>query len=433
MSGSSRLRAGIVLTVLCVVSAVGCSHRVKMNDLQKAVYHHDTAKLNAILKADPERANERNEFGTPIICMTLSIGDVQAVKILLDHGADVNATDGAGMTLLDRALSREHYRFHPEIIKLLISRHARAGHPGAVLQGAAAKGDIEIMRMLLDEGLDVNSSNGGGFLANQGTALHSAAWANKAEMVEFLIARGAEVDAVDNEGRTPLHKAAVSGGKEAAVILLAHGADPTVESVYEDTPMHAAAQSGKQEIVVLLLAHGVDVNLKNGDGMTPMDSACLKEQLDMISFLRKHGGKQSPRFEMMDAVALGDVNAIRAIAARRPDSEDIDGNLIYAVSSGRLPAIKVLLDLKADPNVRGTWGGSTLHLAIMRGGKDWKAIVEELIAHGADVNAQDDSGWTPLDYLRRRTHGGRSPRSGVAESREVEQLLLHHGARERKK
>ncbi len=250
-------------------------------------------------------------------------------------------------------------------------------------------------------------------------------------MVKFLIARGAEVDATDNQGQTPLKAAAVSGGKEAADILLAHGADPRVEDAYEDTPLHTAAGNGRQEMVALLLAHGVDVNLRNGDGKTPMDSACLRKQLDMISFLRKHGGKQSPRFEMMDAVALGDVKAMKAIAARRPDSEDIDGNLIYAVSSGQLPAVKVLLDLKADPNVRGTWGGSTLHRAIMRGGKDWKAIVEELIAHGADVNAQDDSGWTPLDYLRRR--GGRYPRSGVGETREVEELLLRHGAKERKK
>ncbi len=175
MSGSSRLRAGIVLTVLCVVSSIGCSHRIKMNDLQRAVLHSDTAKLNAILKANPERANERGTSGTPIICTAISIGDVQTVKVFLDHGANVNAADAAGETILDMALSRGYYRPHPEIIKLLIERHARAGNPGAALQGAARIGDIETVRMLLDSGIDVNARNSTLSSPNLGTALHSAA------------------------------------------------------------------------------------------------------------------------------------------------------------------------------------------------------------------------------------------------------------------
>ena len=86
---------------------------------------------------------------------------------------------------------------------------------------------------------------------------------------------------------TPLHYAALNGNKEIVELLIAKGADMNVTANEEWTPLHTTALEGNKEVVELLIAKGVDVNAKDIDGKTPLNSA----EGEIADLLRKHGGK----------------------------------------------------------------------------------------------------------------------------------------------
>ena len=104
------------------------------------------------------------------------------------------------------------------------------------------------------------------------------------------MAAGADVNAKNNTGWALLHSAAYDGRKEIVELLIAKGADVNVKSADGSggrTPLHFAAYYGHEEIVELLISKGADVNAKRSNGATPLDLA-LGETADL---LRKHGGK----------------------------------------------------------------------------------------------------------------------------------------------
>ena len=94
-------------------------------------------------------------------------------------------------------------------------------------------------------------------------------------------------------GWTPLHFAARDGYKEIVELLIAKGADVNAkDNDGGTTPLHHAASYGRNEVVELLIAKGADVNAKDNYGGTPLDRAISSNKKSTASFLRKHGGKR---------------------------------------------------------------------------------------------------------------------------------------------
>ncbi len=146
----------------------------------------------------------------------------------------------------------------------------------------------------------------GGWLG--GTPLHYAARDSHKEIIELLIAKGADLNARMGEGLTPLHQAAYGGQKEAVELLIAAGADVNAKDRGGVTPLHQvaffasplfnhqAASNGRKEVVELLIAKGADLNAKIESagilkGYTPLDVAEEFNLPELASILRKHGGK----------------------------------------------------------------------------------------------------------------------------------------------
>jgi ankyrin repeat protein len=125
-----------------------------------------------------------------------------------------------------------------------------------------------------------------------GTPLHLAAIMGHKEIVELLIAAGADVNAKTDFGFTPLNYAVVDGRKVIVELLIAKGADVNAkDDVYGRTPLHRAAYKGYKELAELFLAKGADVNAKNAGGDTPLDLGISNDETETADLLRKHGGK----------------------------------------------------------------------------------------------------------------------------------------------
>ncbi|KAJ2950335.1 hypothetical protein O0L34_g8565 [Tuta absoluta] len=137
---------------------------------------------------------------------------------------------------------------------------------------ATQYGAVSRVKELVEAGWDVNQPD-----AETVTLLHWAAINNRREIIQFLLSRGAAVDAVGGELRaTPLQWAARQGHLEAVVLLVRAGADPRLRDAEGCASLHLAAQFGHTAVVAYLVARGADPDEGDAGGMTPLMWACWK-------------------------------------------------------------------------------------------------------------------------------------------------------------
>ena len=168
--------------------------------------------LKAELQTDPSLVASRDDNGWTALQFAARNGQLDAVKLLLANKADVNAGDRHGMTALEAALAfsssagsgaRTVDTNHEAIAELLLASGAIVTNTGiTALHYAASAGFTNVVREILDLGVDVNANDGIGR-----TPLDFAAQHNRMDVVELLLARGADMDAKDKKGLMALKDA----------------------------------------------------------------------------------------------------------------------------------------------------------------------------------------------------------------------------------
>jgi ankyrin repeat protein len=152
------------------------------------------------------------------------------------------------------------------------------------LHWAAYKGYKNLAELLLANKADVNARDNDGW-----KPLHMAV---HKDMAVLLLANNADINTTDNHyKRTPLHQAASSGAKDVVELLIAKGADVNAKANNGETPLHRAAEGGRKDAAKLLLAHGSKVNAKNRKGKTPLRVA-RRDSKEVAELLRQHGGHE---------------------------------------------------------------------------------------------------------------------------------------------
>lgn len=294
-------------------------------------------------------------------------GLTRRAEALIDTGAiPVDAPDSEGMPPLFRAAYDEH---------------------------------LDTVRLLLDKGANV----GAVLESDNTTVLHNAIGGNKKSVIELLIARGAQVDALSRDGFTPLHEAARSGYAEAASTLLDHGAD-ILALADGQTPLHRAVRYNKDELARLLLSRGA-----------PPDYCDTDSGLTALHYAAAYGFQASARALLQSGASVHSRCARSGIPPCRRMFSGVDSGwtpLHCAVECGRAEIIPILLEYGVldDADV----GGRTpLHIAARLGHTEILAL---LLKGGAAVGERSKVGWTPLHYA---AWGGSS---------QAVNILLQHGA-----
>ena len=169
--------------------------------------------------------------------------------------------------------------------------------------------------------------------------------------------------------RTALHFAVNSMNEEVIDILLADGADPNIRDDGDNAmPLHFVAEKGNISVARKLIAHGADP-IGHGDthelGVIGWAVCFDATHRDMAAYLLEQGARHT----IFSAVAMGDAAAIHDIA--RADSSQLERRMDRTNRRGR-----------------------PLHLAVS---KKQHASIDALTALGADPNARDAAGLTPLD------------------------------------
>lgn len=150
------------------------------------------------------------------------------------------------------------------------------------LRNASLKGEIQIVRQAVGQGVDVNAADEAGR-----TALMLASYNGHTEVTELLLEKGANIDAQNADGRTPLIFAASGPFPETVDLLLKAGADPNATDQVEGwSPLMFAAAGGHKEVVQTLLNHNANSSLKDKDGETAIDFAKNNNHTEIVNLLK---------------------------------------------------------------------------------------------------------------------------------------------------
>ena len=328
-----------------------------------------TEKVASFLDAGAD-ANARDNRGSTPLHLIAGLGwrDNEAiVSLLVAAGADLHATDDGGRTALHVALRTDNPAVAARLIELGADTGAQddSGHVANPIDCARFNtatffrlASTETVAGCIEDGADVNASFdytlGGASQPDGSTPLHFAsAWARDPRVVSLLVRAGAEVDALTASAETPLHAAARSTDNPAMIVALVEaGAEldvwsRAVHSTHGYTPLHKAVERNRNPAVTAaLIEAGANIHARQEDGPTPLHDA------------------RSP-----EAVAL----LLEAGA-------DIEARANYS----------------RWPGPYG-YGMTPLHVAALLGNA---AVFMALLDAGADPEALDVEGKTPLDYAR---------------------------------
>jgi ankyrin repeat protein len=291
--------------------------------------------------------------GDSPLTQAVKAGDVQAVRVLITSGADVNVRSGDGSTPLLWAV----HHATPEIARALTAAGAAVDAANdfgiTPLLQASRTGNAAIVDLLLQAGADPALTHPEGE-----TPLMAAARAGSVPAVRLLLARGADVNAAETfQTTTALMWAAGEGHRDVVDLLLEAGADPNhqahITSLTERknadhptggfTALMLAARNGDAETVRRLVAGGADVNLTNGDGASAAMIAIYNDRFDLAATLLELGsdandGSLYVAVEMRDATT--DQFAFDG-SRRRPDHPN---------KHTALDLVRLLLARGADAN-----------------------------------------------------------------------------------
>ena len=430
-----RVLASLLLTVACFAADSNAPQADGTTPLHLAVRANDLAKVNKLLAAGAD-AKAANRYGITPLYLACENANPAMIERLLKAGADANAVSTEGETAL-MTVARTGV---VEAAKVLLDHGANVDareewHGQTALMWAVDEQHPAMVKELIAHGADVNAVSNVNKWERQNTAeprekwlplggltpLLFAARQGCVECEQILVDAGANVNTTDPDGISPVLMAIINGHYDAAGYLLNKGADPNLADETGRTALFSAVdfntipvsnrpspkvidnQLTSLDLIKLLLEKGANVNaqlkkqqpyrvkLDRGDdtmlttGTTPLLRAAKAADVAAMRLLLAKGA--DPKL----ATRAG-ITPLMAAAGLGSKEEDTTGR--FKTEPEAIEAIQLCLDAGVDINAANGQGQTALHAAALKG---YDKVVQFLADHGANLSAKDKQGKTPLD------------------------------------
>ncbi|KAL2017081.1 hypothetical protein VTK56DRAFT_2604 [Thermocarpiscus australiensis] len=439
--------------VLLIVELLDLQDRVALNRANRWFY----SIINSIIYADNVK------FGNAT-CLFWGAekGQLGTLKHALAAGADLNASgppyqrasesdsDNGNDSNLDNTDGEGNGDDGADVFEVRGPLHP-IRPSGTPLHLAAKNGHRDVAEWLLDNGADIDAPSfricdcralgpGGGHPSRRDSEwprwrpLHTAMCNGERSVAELLIFRGAslELDATPGQRHTALHSAAAHALIPVIKLLALDDVnfDVNQRDAWGNTPLHYMAELWSardspeiRDTTTKLLALGADLEVHNESGHTPLLNACFRGNFAVAHMLVSVGANPDPHRHIPD---FRDSRPLYFCMLPRAEFFDMDEPPVKhdEFEGNRVTLIRALAEAGADVNARfdkrGHRGVTPLMLACELAEP---RAVAALVHCGAEVNAQDRGGRTPLSYACsvRVDHRGEVP--------EIATVLLRHGAR----
>lgn len=265
------------------------------------------------------------------------------------------------------------------------------------LHGAAIIGSVPISEFLLSRGAEINATN-----TMQSTPLHTAIENKQDDVAKFFIEKGANLNIKGRGGNTPLHAAAYSNRKEIAELLISRGADLEIRNEQNYTPLAALTRSTRNyEVAEVFVRRGANINAPWTDGATPLNYAAMYSDDRVINLLLDNNADldttdDNLKYTLFSTASKGHVRLLKKILDKCGDrifaNEAINKTIMRnAIVSGSLEFVKLLLSKNIPLDISASITGAT-PLHSIASNSNALEMMEYLVQNGADINARTNDG-----------------------------------------
>ncbi|MCK5895049.1 MAG: ankyrin repeat domain-containing protein [Endozoicomonadaceae bacterium] len=225
--------------------------------------------INCLVNSEVD-FDKQNKFGDTLIHTAAVHGNIVMAEFLLNKGVFIDTLNQHGKTPLHHAFINEHSQLHEYLLtkkaNCYISKYTDID---SLFTRACECGNVELVNSLLSR----NIPNINAYDIQRCSPIGLACLSGSTEIVGMLLEKGVSINSVDGNLVAPLFKVCIGQNTKIIEYLLMKKADTTIKNHYGETPFHVICRSNHYINAKLLLSHGINPNIKNSQNRTVLSIA----------------------------------------------------------------------------------------------------------------------------------------------------------------